>query len=49
MLRDISRVERARLKSPSISVLLSKYFFTMVINWFKYFAAPTFGAYVEDC
>ena len=45
-LEDLSSVESARLKSPSISVLLSKYFFTLVINWFKYLAAPTFGAYI---
>ena len=45
-LEDLSRVERARLKSPSINVLLSKYFFTLFINWFKYLAAPIFGEYI---
>ena len=48
-LEDLSSVESARLKSPSISVLLSKYFFTLVINWFKYLGAPAFRAYIEDC
>ena len=45
-LEDLSSIERARLKSPSISVLLSKYFFTLVINCFIYLAAPTFGVYI---
>ena len=45
-LEDLSIVGSATLKSPSISVLLSNYFFTLVINWFKYLAATTFGAYI---
>ena len=48
-LEDLSRVESTRLKSPSVSVLLSKYVLILVINWFKYLAAPAFGAYIEDC
>ena len=31
-LEDLSNVESARLKSPSISVLLSKYVLNLVIN-----------------
>ena len=31
------------LKSPSISVLLSKYILTLVINWFKCFELPHSG------
>ena len=39
-------VESAVFKSPSISVLLSKYVLSLVINWLIYLAAPTFGAYI---
>ena len=31
-LEDLLSIEKARVKSPSISVLLSKYFFTLVID-----------------
>ena len=30
-LEDLLSIEKARIKSPSISVLLSKYYFTLVI------------------
>ena len=35
-LEDVSFAESVVLKSPSISVLLSKYVFTLVINWYTW-------------
>ena len=35
-LEDLSFAESTVLKSPTISVLLSKYVFTLVINWYTW-------------